>query len=741
MKKLFTLLALSFCAISAFAYDVEVDGIYYNVVKKAKTAEVTYKSYSNYTYYSDYSGDISIPESIVYDGVECVVNSIGDWAFSSCNDLISVILPSTIKSIGSYSFAFCECTNDIVLPEMLETIGDEAFYYCDWMTSINIPSTVTKVGKQAFTSCNNLKSVFIKDLYSWCKIEFDGSNPLENTEGFYLNGELVEHLVFTDERITTIGKYAFYGYKKLQSVDLGNNIEKIEDRAFERCTGLSSISFGSSLKSIGYSAFSQSSSLTKAIIPNTVTYIGGSAFSGCSSLIEISISDNVPIIEQYTFSNCEELKKVSLGTGITEIGRDAFRLCDKISSVYIKDLSAWLKIWFISYQSNPLHALSQLYVNDVLLQDLVIPESVNIIRQYAFYGCKDLKSIKLGNSTKEIERYAFNYCKELEFADLNGPITKIGDNAFSGCTKLKELIFGETLTSIAYNAYENCQSIISLVFPNSLSRLEYASFKGCSSLTTISFGESISSISSEVFANCPELTDVICFSETVPWASDDAFKKSYIEYCNLYVPAASVNAYKTTDPWSGFGTIEALPTYDLAIGSANWSTLYVDFPFELPTDMKAYVVDGVSATSVTIKEVTGVIPANTPVMLHGDAGTYTLEYTSNTPQVIEQNYLKGVLSNTTCVADENYVLADKGDGTVAFGLYHGTTITANKAYLPGSAIPSSSRPASISIDSESGIENIAFDVASDLMYDLQGRQIKEYKKGINIVGGKKIIVK
>ena len=98
-----TLILSVFFAVSASAYDVEVDGIYYNLNKTEKTAEVTYKE----QYKASYSGSVEIPSSIVINEVEYKIASIGDWAFSCCSGLTSIIIPNSVTSIGDYAFSDC----------------------------------------------------------------------------------------------------------------------------------------------------------------------------------------------------------------------------------------------------------------------------------------------------------------------------------------------------------------------------------------------------------------------------------------------------------------------------------------------------------------------------------------------------------------------------------------------------------------------------------------------------------
>ena len=132
MKKRFTTLMTTlilsvFFAISASAYYVEVDGIYYNLNKTEKTAEVTREQSG----YASYSGNIEIPSTIKYGDVAYSVTTIASVAFYICRELTSVTIPNSVTSIGSYAFDYCIC-----------------------LTSVTIPNSVTSIGMWAFNGCN-----------------------------------------------------------------------------------------------------------------------------------------------------------------------------------------------------------------------------------------------------------------------------------------------------------------------------------------------------------------------------------------------------------------------------------------------------------------------------------------------------------------------------------------------------------------------------------------------------------
>ena len=122
MKKLFLLLTLLLCTSMAWAHDVEVDGIYYNLNQTNKTATVTFKGPSYDRYDKEYSGEVVIPENFISDGITYSVTSLGDDCFRGCMGLTSITIPNSVTSLG-----------------------DRCFYRCTGLTSINIPNSVTRL--------------------------------------------------------------------------------------------------------------------------------------------------------------------------------------------------------------------------------------------------------------------------------------------------------------------------------------------------------------------------------------------------------------------------------------------------------------------------------------------------------------------------------------------------------------------------------------------------------------------
>ena len=115
-----------------------------------------------------------------------------------------------------------------------------------------------------------------------------------------------------------------------------------------------------------------------------------------------------------------------------------------------------------------------------------------------------------------------------------------------------------SVESIGYSAFHHCSGLTSVTIPNSVTSIGSGAFWGCTGLTSVTIGNSVTSIGEDAFAYCPKLLSVYCYAENVPSTESDAFQSSYPENATLHVPAASIDSYKATSPWSKFSRIVAL---------------------------------------------------------------------------------------------------------------------------------------------------------------------------------------
>ena len=170
MKRILFLLSLIQATLLASAYDIKVDGIYYNITSD-NTVAVTYNSLETFGSFSigngfssgneEYKGNMVVPASIDYKGKKYAVTSIGEYAFFHCPLLMSVTLPSSIVTIEDGAFNSCPALKSIEIPEGVKEVG-AAFNLCVNLKSIVLPSTVTKVHLFIIDSSNNVEEIVCK---------------------------------------------------------------------------------------------------------------------------------------------------------------------------------------------------------------------------------------------------------------------------------------------------------------------------------------------------------------------------------------------------------------------------------------------------------------------------------------------------------------------------------------------------------------------------------------------------
>lgn len=254
--------------------------------------------------------------------------------------------------------------------------------------------------------------------------------------------------------------------------------------------------------------YSYRSSISEVLIADGVTNIGKAAFLNCDNLASVVIPNSITSIGEYAFRYCHSLTSVEIPNSVISIGYRAFNECTSLESVNISDISAWCKIMF-GADANPLYYAHNLYLNGILVTDLVIPNSVVSIGYAAFWGCSSLASVTIPNSVTSIGNSAFGGCIGLTSVEIPNSVTSIGDGAFYGCNGLTSMEIPNSVTNIGEQAFYNCSSLTSITIPNSVTNIGNSAFRNCSNLVSVVIPNSVTSIGEYVFRGCRSLTSVM----------------------------------------------------------------------------------------------------------------------------------------------------------------------------------------------------------------------------------------
>lgn len=402
----------------------------------------------------------------------------------------------------------------------------------------------------------------------------EGVNIL-GVEGTYsasggLENELVARTLttYTNNRVTSVGEYAFYNHKNLTTANF-SNVTNIGQYAFQDCTMLKSISFPKVTNigqyafykcnkltnadfpeaiSIGKLAFYTCSNLTVTNFPN-VTNIGDSAFEYCSSLTNADFPETTSIGVR-AFGDCNKLMSINLPK-VTDLKQSAFAYCYSLTNAYFLEATNIAQFAFIGCKK---------------LTSVELPKVTSSISKNAFADCSSLTNVNIPNATS-IEERAFQNCTSL--MSINFPeATNIGDLSFYGCASLKSAELPKT-TYIRGQAFQGCSRLTSVELPNVIS-IGVAAFVQCYSLTKvfIAQAEQICTLlgQGDIFVDCYHILGI-----TNKTYNPNGLKDGYI-----YVPASLLSQYKVATGWSKYVT-QIIGHEDLEAGAALPDYTTTDF--------------------------------------------------------------------------------------------------------------------------------------------------------------------
>jgi len=494
---------------------------------------------------SQYSGTVVSAE------IGDCVTSIGDFTFSYCSSLTSVTISDSITTISMAAFQGCSSLASITIPNSVTTIGTYAFNQCTGLTSVDIPSGATSIGASTFRSCSSLTSIDIPSVVtSIGNNAFNGCSGLASITVNVQNPPTLGSRAFDDtnncpiyvpcasvETYKAATKWSTYASRIEgippcgQPTPSGN---KFTLTLSDSSTVTAACDSTSAITHDEISAYTAST--VAAEIGECVTTIAGSAFYNCRSLTSVTIPNSVTSIKNQTFRGCTSLASIVIPNSVTSIGSQAFYKCSSLSSVTIPSGVTSISDYTFTYCSG--------------LTGLTIPNSVTSIGGSAFSNCSGLTSVSIPSGVTSISDYTFSYCSSLASVDIPSSVTTIGNSAFNECSSLTSIDIPSGVTSIGNSSFYNCSSLTSVTIPNSVTSIGASAFSYCRSLTSIDIPSGITIIDYQAFNNCSSLTSVIVNAQNPPTLGNYVFSNT--NNCPIYVPSASVEAYKAA--WSTYAS-------------------------------------------------------------------------------------------------------------------------------------------------------------------------------------------
>jgi len=437
---------------------------------------------------SRYTGDIVIPQKVLYKGAEYHVATFDTRDMWDKENLTSVVINAEVTEIPSEFFGGCIALKQITLPKTLTTILERAFYGCTSLTSFSIPSKVTFVASDAFLDCSNITVLRFEDGEG--TIDFRTSREEGwQIESLYIGRDMLGNGKYGYSYYTNSDWEREYGFlcipSSLKSLEFGSLVTRIPNCAFENCTNLTNVVMGSNVTTIGSYAFYGCSLLESITLGSSVKEIGGSCF-GNTGLKSIVIPDGVEVIGG-TFSGCDSLSYVKLPDSLRIIGGSSFHNCTSLKSITLPERLESIE--------------DCAFEGSGLTDSITIPKNVRYIGRLAFGSCK-FSTVRMGAGVKVIADGAFENCTKIRRFYYDGTISDwCGIDFAPGCVRVEDVDYEDTPLYYVEEFRVNGDTTVvtDLVIPDSVKKIPMNAFASYRALKSVVIPATVDTVCSGAF--------------------------------------------------------------------------------------------------------------------------------------------------------------------------------------------------------------------------------------------------
>jgi len=306
--------------------------------------------------------------------------------------------------------------------------------------------------------------------------------------------------------------------------------------------------------------------------------------------------------------------------------------------------------------------------------NLIIPNSVTSIGNYAFYGCSGFTSVTIPNSITSIGSSAFEDCSGLTSVTIPNSVTSIGESAFENCSGMASVTIGNGVTSIGESAFKNCSGMASVTIGNGVTSIGNNIFVNCGSLRSVTIGSGIQRINPYAFNDCNNLNRITLYAKTVPQLEVGflGIPDEYYVRITVYVPADMVQQYKTAAYWRNFANI--LPISGDAVNVTNTTVTTT----ATTADIAWPQVNGAASYELVIKDKNGNVVCTLVFDAEGHLTslTFNAPARNNAPQQTQTAGFSFTIIGLDSGTTYNYTITAKGNNGNVLKTESGTFTTA-----------------------------------------------------------------